>query len=235
MDNAGGTSSGDVMAQHGILFELDLLDCPICCLPLTSPIFQCENGHIQCYRCYKRLMRYKCPSCSLPVGNIRSRLVERIVEAVNISCPNARLGCTKKWSYSKDGRESSHQKECSFTLCYCPDPNCYYTGAYKDLAAHFIAKHKANYSKFRSGQTDDAWLRITEKVLVLQENEDGPLVVVQCLKGAHGLYVTVNCIAPPTPGVGEFSYRLLFRSGIHDVAYRSNEMTRIQKLSFETP
>ncbi|VVA94609.1 unnamed protein product [Arabis nemorensis] len=26
--------------RSGMLFELDLLDCPICCHPLTTPIFQ---------------------------------------------------------------------------------------------------------------------------------------------------------------------------------------------------
>jgi len=36
VENGGG----DAVARSGTLFELDLLDCPICCYALTSPIFQ---------------------------------------------------------------------------------------------------------------------------------------------------------------------------------------------------
>ncbi|EOA33971.1 hypothetical protein CARUB_v10021466mg [Capsella rubella] len=113
MDNAGGAASGDLMGRSWVLFDRDLLDCPICCYPLTSPIFQVSL----------------------------------------------------------------------FSL----------------------------------------------------EDEYGTLVVLQCFKEEHGLYVTVNCIAPSAPGVREFYFDLICRKGCETFRYESEGMTRTQKVSFEVP
>ncbi|XP_023644279.1 E3 ubiquitin-protein ligase SINA-like 2 [Capsella rubella] len=132
-----------------ILFDFDLLDHPLCCHPLMSPIFQaslyflCENGYIACSSCCIKLMRNKCTSCTLPVGIYRCRILEKLVEAVILTCPNAKHGCTKKSSYGKD---LVHQENCGSTMCYCPAPNCNYTGMYEDLDNHFTVWHNDSYS-----------------------------------------------------------------------------------------
>ncbi|XP_023643332.1 E3 ubiquitin-protein ligase SINA-like 2 [Capsella rubella] len=115
MDNAGEASSSrrkrqrlifiestdDDMIHTGTLLELDLLDCPICCHPLTSPIFQCVNGHIVCSSCRPKLGN-KCPSCTLTIGNNRSRIAERLVEAVLVPCRNAKHGCPERYTHGKE-------------------------------------------------------------------------------------------------------------------------------------
>ncbi|EOA35514.1 hypothetical protein CARUB_v10020721mg [Capsella rubella] len=227
-ENGGG--GGDV-TRSVTLFELDLLDCPVCCHALTAPIFQCDNGHIACSSCCTK-MRNQCPVCTLPVGNVRSRIMEKIVEAAIVQCPNAKHGCTEKFSYVK---ESDHEKKCSFVLCHCPAPNCNYSGVYKDLYAHYYAKHDDSWNQFKCGSYTSAWLLLSDKVLVLQESGDGPLVVVQCLKEPQGVYVTVNCIAPNAPGVGKFSYILSYSYGHETILIEKGEMDRIQKLSFQIP
>ncbi|EOA35546.1 hypothetical protein CARUB_v10020752mg [Capsella rubella] len=225
--------AGEEVARSGTLMELDLLDCPICCHALTIPIFQCDNGHIACSSCCAKL-RNKCPSCALPIGNYRSRIMERVLEAVFVPCPNAKHGCTEKFSY---GKELVHEKDCNFSLCYCPAPNCNYTGMYKDLYSHFYANHDNSWNLFGCGNSTGAWLRMSEKLLVLQEYRGGPLVAVQCFKEPQGVYVTVNCIAPSVPGVGEYSYKLSYKMpmGGNTMTFKSPEMNRIQKVSFETP
>ncbi|KAG7589118.1 Zinc finger SIAH-type [Arabidopsis suecica] len=237
MENDGGTASGNEVERSVTLFELDLLDCPICCNKLTTPIYQCDNGHIACSSCCIKV-KHKCPYCSLSIGIYRSRIMEKILEAVFIKCPNAKHGCPEKIPYKKES-ESAHEKECSFTLCYCPETNCNYTGVYKDLYGHYHANHKTDYSLFKCGQYNDAWVRIhTMKIfdfVVLQESEDGPLVVIQCFKESHGVCVTVNCIAPCAPGVGEFSYHLIYRKGSDIVSFESEEMNKIQEVSSYTP
>ncbi|KAG7650774.1 E3 ubiquitin-protein ligase SINA-like 2 [Arabidopsis thaliana] len=228
VENGGG----DAVARSGTLFELDLLDCPICCHVLTSPIFQCDNGHIACSSCCTKL-RNKCPSCALPIGNFRSRIMERVVEAVMVPCPNVKHGCTEKFSY---GKELFHEKECRFALCYCPAPNCNYSGMYKDLYSHYYVNHYDTWNQIGCGNFAGAWLRISEKILVLQYGQ-GPLIAVQCFKEPQGMYVTVNGIAPCAPGVGEFSYELSYKMprGDNTMTFKSEEMNRIQKVSFQTP
>ncbi|KAL0701019.1 hypothetical protein Bca4012_057141 [Brassica carinata] len=233
--SVNGNVDGDEVivpeARSGTLLDLDLLDCPVCCLALTQHVFQCDNGHIACSSCCLKL-RNKCPACALPIGNNRCRIMERIVESVAVPCPNAKHGCTEKFSY---GKELAHEKECGFTLCYCPAPNCNYAGVYKDLYTHYDANHKDTDNRFECGTPHHTYLRTDSKIAVLQEYKDGPLVVLQCFELPQGMSVTVNCIAPSAPGVAKFSFDLTYWTGRHTVTFGSTEMNRIQRVSFQTP
>ncbi|CAL9223892.1 unnamed protein product [Arabidopsis halleri] len=60
--------------------DLYILDCPVCCEPLTIPVFQCDNGHLACSSCCPKLSN-KCPACSLPIGNNRCVAMERVLES----------------------------------------------------------------------------------------------------------------------------------------------------------
>ncbi|KAJ0261943.1 Seven-in-absentia protein [Hirschfeldia incana] len=232
---AGDDEVTTTEVRSGMLLDLDLLDCPVCCHALTNPIFQCDNGHIACSDCCTN-MRNKCPSCTLPIGIHRSRIMERVVEATMVTCPNAKHGCTDKFSY---GKELAHEKECSFARCYCPASDCNYAGLCKDLYRHYHANHRSRdgfCETFTCGFNADAWIHISDKILVLQEGREGPLVAVQCFEEEQGVYVTVNCIAPRAPGVSEFSYQLSYSSYEgQTMSFGSDEMDRIQKVSFQTP
>ncbi|CAH8363859.1 unnamed protein product [Eruca vesicaria subsp. sativa] len=229
---ATGGEVGETEVPPGMLFDLDLLDCPVCCHALTNPIFQCDNGHIAC-SCCCIILRNKCHSCTLPIGVYRNRMMERVVEAVMVPCPNAKHGCTEKFSY---GKELVHVKQCSFALCYCPAPGCNYAGLCNDLYRHYYANNCRPRECYRSGSNVAAWMRISDKIFVLQEYK-GPLVVIQCFEEEQGVYVTVNCIAPCAPGVSEFSFQISYSSyfGEKTMSFGLREMNRIQKVSFETP
>ena len=45
VEEEGENGGGDVVVRSGTLFELDLLDCPICCNALTIPIFQVFSSY----------------------------------------------------------------------------------------------------------------------------------------------------------------------------------------------
>ncbi|KAJ0256102.1 E3 ubiquitin-protein ligase SINA-like 2 [Hirschfeldia incana] len=218
-------------ARSGTLLELDILDCPVCFQALSGQVFQCDNGHIACFSCCLKL-RNKCPACALPIGNNRCRIMERLVEAVTVPCPNAKLGCTEKFSYGKD---LAHEKECRFALCYCPAPDCNYSGLYKDLYTHYDANHKDIGMRFQSGTPHRTYLGTEPTVSVLQEYRVVPLVVVQSFEMAEGLSVSVNCIAPCAPGVGKFAFDLTYTVGRNTVTFGRTEMNRILKVSLETP
>ncbi|EOA33794.1 hypothetical protein CARUB_v10021270mg [Capsella rubella] len=237
MENPGRTTSGDDMsARTGMLSDLDLLECPICCNQLASPIFQCMNGHIICSGC-KIKVKNKCPSCSKFIGNNRSRITERLLEAVFFPCRNAGYGCTKKLSYGKELVD--HEKECNDTVCYCPEPYCPFAGFDKSLYHHFNVCHKdCTYaSRLRSGQHVDVYVQvnINQAMIVLQEDHHGPLVILQSFRKADGLAVIVNLLAPSAPGDVKLGCNLFYRRGQVKFMYDSDEMNRIQKVSFEAP
>ncbi|EOA17827.1 hypothetical protein CARUB_v10006228mg [Capsella rubella] len=174
------------------MLNFDVLDCPICCEPLTIPIFQCDNGHLACSSCFPKLSN-KCPSCHLLVGHKRCIAMESVLESVYVPCPNAKFGCNLKIPY---GKEPTHERECTFSQCLCPVEYCNYTCSYRNLYAHHcFYTHHGSYSS--NGFTCGNFVSVQMNIM-------------QCFKEPCGVYVTVSCIAPPNPEVGRFSYHLSY-------------------------
>ncbi|KAL2522382.1 E3 ubiquitin-protein ligase [Forsythia ovata] len=124
-----------------ILSDTDVLDCPICFEPLRLQVFQCKNGHIACASCCTK-MANKCSNCSLQIGFVRCRAIEKVVESVTISCPNAYYGCKETMLYSK---KLDHENACIYVPCSCPHPACDYVGLPPVLYTHFVGNH-SDYS-----------------------------------------------------------------------------------------
>ncbi|CAH2079675.1 unnamed protein product [Thlaspi arvense] len=59
--------------------------------------------------------------------------------------------------------------------------------------------------------------------------------VPHCFREPYGVYVTVSCIAPSAPEVGEFSYHLSYTVDGHTITYGSPEVKRIREVSYQTP
>ncbi|EOA17204.1 hypothetical protein CARUB_v10005477mg [Capsella rubella] len=216
------------------MLDFDVFDCPICSEPLTIPIFQCDNGHLACSSCCPKLSN-KCPACTLPIGRIRCRAMESILESILIPCPNATFGCTKNVSY---GKESTHVKECAFSQCSCPVPGCNYNGSYKDLYAHYILfSHPIEYINLPL-KFDNSFIfrmEISKKILILRGLVKKLVFVVQCFKEPYGVYVTISCIAPSAPEVGKFSYHLSYIVDGYSMTFKSPEVKRVLEVSLETP
>ncbi|KAG2325295.1 hypothetical protein Bca4012_039784 [Brassica carinata] len=211
------------------LLDPDVLDCPICCEPLKIPIFQCDNGHLACSVCCTKV-RNICPSCTLPVGYIRCRAMEKVIETSRVSCPNAKYGCKEKMLY---GNRFSHEKLCVFSPCSCPVLDCDYTGYYKDLNSHVRAKHRDEVVPF-------AWdVSVTirlDKTTILQEEKDGEVMVVQVFRGLHVVYVVVSCIAPSAREAGSFSYYLVtVPLAVDGSLVQRSMMKNVQRLRNEQP
>uniref|UniRef100_A0A1J3GBC1 RING-type E3 ubiquitin transferase n=1 Tax=Noccaea caerulescens TaxID=107243 RepID=A0A1J3GBC1_NOCCA len=220
-----------------LILDKDFLDCPVCCEPLTIPVFQCENGHLACSSCCPKLSN-KCPACDLPVGHIRCRAMESVIESAFVPCRNAEFGCSNKLSYGKD---STHEKECIFSQCSCPAQDCSHTCSYKDLFVHYALTHLKGgmgsfYRKqFSFGSSFSAQLNISDKMVILRDSEMRLCFAVQCFREPCGVYVTASCIAPPAPEVGRFTCRLSYIVDGHKMTYESPEVKRILEVSFQTP
>jgi hypothetical protein len=74
---------------------------------------QCDNGHIVCSTCCPKL-RNKCNKCSLSISSKGCTAIENLLQSIKISCPNAKLGCIEKISYS---RKRKHEEECIYEQC----------------------------------------------------------------------------------------------------------------------
>ncbi|XP_010444133.1 PREDICTED: E3 ubiquitin-protein ligase SINA-like 11 [Camelina sativa] len=210
------------------LSDLDVLDCPVCFEPLTVPTFQCDDGHLVCSLCLAKVSN-KCPGpgCDLPIGNKRCIPMEKVIEAAFVPCRNAEFGCTNSFSY---GKVSSHEKECNYSQCSCPNLDCNYIGSYTSIYSHYISSHL--YENMTCSFRSSALVRINinEKVLVLYEDMEKLLFVVQCFREKQGVYVTLRSIASSTPKE-KISYWLSCNVDGHTLAYKSPEMKRFLEVS----
>ncbi|CAH8384189.1 unnamed protein product [Eruca vesicaria subsp. sativa] len=227
------SSGGDGAKKRSLmLFDSDLLDCPICYEPLSIPIFQCDNGHLACSSCCPKLSN-NCPACASPIGDKRCRAMENVLESTFVPCPNAELGCTKNVSY---GKESTHKRECNFSPCSCPTPGCNFTGTYKDLFVHFTSTHRRSCSldRFTCGLSFSGQIKINNKISIIKEYTKSLLFTVHCFREPYGVNVTISCIAPAAPEVGEFSYHLSYTVDGHSMTYESQEVKRVLQVSCQT-
>lgn len=152
--------------------------------------------------------------------------MEKVLEASRVSCPNAKYGCKENMLY---GNRFSHERLCVFTPCSCPVLNCNYTGYYKDLNNHVRAKHKADVIPFVWDTSLSISLDLDEKSTVLQEENDGEVIVVQVFTSLYALYVSVRCIAPLAPEVGKFSCSLVNQT-VDSLLKQGFMVNNIQKL-----
>jgi hypothetical protein len=113
------------------------LDCPVCLEPVTPPIFQCEEGHIICEHCKKRVIR--CPECRALLGKCRARLLEKIVEPLLVDCPNK--GCNECVTL---GHLQLHRKVCLHNVLTVCCVQCKWRGPLPDLIGHFHDCHPSS-------------------------------------------------------------------------------------------
>ncbi|KAG4999591.1 hypothetical protein JHK82_020764 [Glycine max] len=202
--NGAGTSTRDRSVPI-FVSDPDVLDCCICYEPLTSPVFQCENGHIACSICCVRLSN-KCPMCSMPIGYNRCRAIEKVLECIKMSCPNANYGCKETLSYSK---KNEHEKECIYLPCSCPFTGCDFIASSKELFLHFSHRHVGSGTQFTYDKFFTVFLSINQRTVVLKEKSDGNLFVVHNNLEHLGNIVRISCIGPKS--TTEFQYEVLAR------------------------
>lgn len=155
-------------------------------------------------------MNKRCSFCRSPIGDIRCRAMEKVIETTIVPCPNAKYGCKESTAYGIES--SSHEKLCVFAPCFCPVQNCNYVGSYTDLIDHTHAAHFWDEDELIPFVFDSPLIfgmnLSKKKMAVLQEEKDGDLIVVQAFVGPEGVSVTVSCIAPLAPGIRNLSCSL---------------------------
>lgn len=127
-----------VLGKRKRLIDLSVsLDCPVCMEPVAPPIFQCNEGHIICEDCKKRVTT--CPECRAPLGTCRARLLERIVEPLLVECPNAGCG---EWVAL--GQLRGHREGCVHHVVAVRCVQCTWYGPCTSVIAHFTECHPSS-------------------------------------------------------------------------------------------
>ncbi|KAI9126828.1 hypothetical protein K1719_002424 [Acacia pycnantha] len=203
--DSGGGGGGDGSIPV-TLTDPDILDCCICCQPLTIPIFQCKNGHIACSTCCVQLA-HKCYSCTAPIGNIRCRAIEKVLESLEISCRYARHGCIEKITLIN---KCIHEKDCIYTPCWCPIFGCQFTAPSKKLSQHINHEHHGSFINFYY----DSFLYLTllnKRVVILKEVTDSNIFIIKNDLEYLGNAIKVFHIGPKS-SAETYRYELYARS-----------------------
>ncbi|KAF7033446.1 hypothetical protein CFC21_044544 [Triticum aestivum] len=176
-----------------VTMDLDILDCPVCFLPLRPPIFQCTLGHAICSSCRDKLQD-KCCLCSLPTVYNRCHMVENVVESIKLACSNSSHGCTARITYYQ---KEDHEKGCQHAPCFCPETGCSFSGPTKVLLEHFLGEHDWCYGEkdLRYGKTYRITLLGVQGPTVLMGN-DGHLFLVNMTMESLGGVISVCCVEP---------------------------------------
>ncbi|CAA7060413.1 unnamed protein product [Microthlaspi erraticum] len=234
-------SSGDTEGKNkrtATLMDLDVLDCSICFDTLTVPIFQCDNGHVACSTCCKKL-KSKCGTCSLPTKS-RNRAMERVLELLKVPCENAEFGCSESVSYAEMSR---HLERCVFSQRPCPFSGCGcgFTGSYEDLVEHSVSKHDDTLYEFECGESVFIYPKVGERVVLKEKNtgEGGGvgrvLVVVECFETPQGRIFSASCVGPMFPGFMRLSYSFTLRSSSGDGLCFESSAKSVREVSGEPP
>ncbi|GAB2212812.1 hypothetical protein Drorol1_Dr00020806 [Drosera rotundifolia] len=195
----------------------EVLDCVICFEPLTSPVYQCGNGHIACSRCCNEL-KNKCPSCNLEIGKIRCRALEKVIESVKTTCCYENYGCKDVIAYC---HIKEHERTCSSAPFSCLFSECLFRGTMLKLSNHISIQHSSGsvlrFSYNRLFQVDRKWNKSKfGRFIVLQEENDGVLFVI----AQESVKVYVTCVEACS-GKGNYSYEIIARHANGSVRFQS--------------
>ena len=137
------TGSADKKRKLGELsgaVSEDLTHCPVCMDWHRGDIFQCPEGHLLCGPCKAGLQNDACPSCRSPLGSIRARAVEKMLQAVMMPCRWHENGCTETGT---SAARTKHEAACKFKRYTCPAKGCTHTCGADEMVDHIVNAHLA--------------------------------------------------------------------------------------------
>ncbi|PWA81993.1 Aminotransferase-like mobile domain-containing protein [Artemisia annua] len=190
-----------------VLTDPKVLDCSICLEPLSTPIYQCQKGHLACSSCWPETKGI----CLLGKSNElfkRCRGLENVIETVRISCKNAEYGCKETMPYNK---MSEHEQVCPHATCFCPHSSCPFTGRSKNLYSHFAIQHATSTTRFTYNTTFSLCVGRYQKYIFLQEQHENVIFVLNHQVRKHGRVFNVDCVGTSALN-GYFAYQLTAKS-----------------------
>ena len=113
------------------------LECPVCQeIPKSTPIYQCDHGHLICKNCQPKLKH--CPQCRTVLRNVRALSTEKIIaELVPFNCSFP--GCEFVGKHIV-----KHELKCPFRPVPCIILGCKEKPQWAHLTDHLSTAHSVN-------------------------------------------------------------------------------------------
>ena len=124
-----------------------LIECPVCLqVPTFRKIYQCNNGHLVCGNCHKRLLL--CPICRDPLQGFQCKIAEQVLSMIPVPCLYAEYGCSEILKDLPEKR--SHIQVCLFREIVCPVCSCLKNVSISEIGGHIAGHyhsddHKINF------------------------------------------------------------------------------------------
>ncbi|KAM3207339.1 hypothetical protein ACQJBY_062515 [Aegilops geniculata] len=88
----------------------ELLECPVCLVPMYPPIHRCSNGQTICSECKLRVHNGR-PTCRSELGNIRCLVLEKVGASLEFMSKFQNFGCLGMYPYYC---KLKHESECQY-------------------------------------------------------------------------------------------------------------------------
>ncbi|CAA0817258.1 Putative E3 ubiquitin-protein ligase SINA-like 6 [Striga hermonthica] len=208
-NESGGKGSSRREHLAANLTDRDVLDCPICCQPLCSPVYQTLPRQDLFARSSPHGFFPGVTAC--PALQLHLLLgLEKVLESLIFPCKNSSSGCTESLSHTE---RLSHEETCEFTPFPCPFPGCKFSDKYKHVYKHFTLEHSCLSQTFSFG-TSISFVGNYEDKFFLQEKIRKTLFVCTRAVSSHGVEVDVFCVGPASIEGAPFSCDLTARVGV---------------------
>ncbi|XP_037417212.1 uncharacterized protein LOC119280483 [Triticum dicoccoides] len=196
------SGSGQVKQAEEVTIKMDmsLLNCSVCSRPIKPPVFECNAGHLACYKCLIGLPYKLCQTCEHSSGFGHIRSLDAIVSSLTVKCHHDGCG-----SYVPYYELDDHQSVCPHVPCFCTELGCGFVGAPQALLGHLIALHAMPVHKVHYGQVHQLRLSVTRpRCLLHGQGDDSVFLLVM---GVFGV-VSVVCIRAEASSWPQYAVKL---------------------------
>eukprot|EP00467_Chlorarachnion_reptans_P004133 CAMPEP_0114491790 /NCGR_PEP_ID=MMETSP0109-20121206/3200_1 /TAXON_ID=29199 /ORGANISM="Chlorarachnion reptans, Strain CCCM449" /LENGTH=531 /DNA_ID=CAMNT_0001668571 /DNA_START=204 /DNA_END=1795 /DNA_ORIENTATION=+ len=147
----GGDDGPDAIGSPEIAGNLlSILECPVCMMVYKDKVMMCSNGHSICGRCMDSLPDQRCPTCRVKMGNIRNRIVERMLESAALPCVHREYGCKY---LGRGPARAKHEETCMFRPIPCLLRRCYPSCKWEGTPASLV-DHLNTHCSVRNVEPD---------------------------------------------------------------------------------
>ncbi|KAJ1282828.1 hypothetical protein BS78_03G081600 [Paspalum vaginatum] len=186
----------------------DLFKCVRCADFLSSPVYECVEGHLTCVACHGSANdggegeADRCVICG-STEYMRSHAVANWLRSIRFSCRYYDYGCP---AFLPRRQMEDHERACRCAPVFCPVARCDFHGGPTDtLERHLIARHGWSVADVRYGEP--LCVRVRPSRCVLRA-EDGALFHLSAALERSSTALSMIHIRPDNAAAAEFTYEV---------------------------
>ncbi|WVZ72047.1 hypothetical protein U9M48_020565 [Paspalum notatum var. saurae] len=186
----------------------DLFRCIRCADMLSSPVYECVEGHLTCVACHGSANNGddgeadRCVRCG-STEYMRSLAVANWLRSIRFSCRYYDYSCP---AFLPRRQMEDHERACPHAPVFCPVPRCDFHGGPTDvLERHLTARHGWSVADMNYGEALCVLVHPSRCVL---RAEDGALFHLTAAPERGGTALSMIHIRPDNAAAAEFTYEV---------------------------